>query len=197
MFTGIVQDVGTIVDIVKDGDWTIKIKTDKLSLLRTPVGASMACAGICLTLIAKTYNTFQVQASPETLSKTTVMKWKPGMRVNLEPALHVGDELGGHFVTGHVDGVAFVTAKTRDSNCVRMTFGAPAELARFLAPKGSATIDGVSLTVNEIDHAFFNVTLIPHTLEATTLGALSVDDAVNFEADMIARYAERLLHPQQ
>ena len=197
MFTGIVQDVGTIVDIVRDGDWTVKIKTDKLSLLRTSIGASMACAGICLTITSKTYNTFQVQASPETLSKTTIMKWTQGTRVNLEPALHVGDELGGHFVTGHVDGIAFVTAKTRENNCVRMTFAAPAELSRFLAPKGSATIDGVSLTVNEIDHAFFNVTLIPHTLDVTTLGALSVNDAVNFEADMIARYAERLLHPQQ
>ncbi len=197
MFTGIVQDMGTIVDIAKDGDWLIKIKTEKLSLLRTPIGASIACAGICLTVISKTYNTFQVQVSPETMSKTTVMKWTPGTRVNLEPALRVGDELGGHFVTGHVDGIAFVTAKTRENNCLRLQIGAPAELARFLAPKGSATIDGVALTVNEIDHAFFNVTLIPHTQDVTTLGGLAVDDAVNFEADMIARYAERLLHPQQ
>ncbi len=197
MFTGIVQDVGTVVDIVKDGDWLIKIKADKLSLFRTPIGASMACAGICLTIVSKSYSTFDVQVSPETLSKTTIMNWKPGTCVNLEPALRVGDELGGHFVTGHIDGVAFVTAKARENNCVRLQIGAPTELARFLAPKGSATIDGVSLTVNEIDHALFTVTLIPHTQEVTTLGELSVDDAVNFEADMIARYTERLLHPRQ
>jgi riboflavin synthase len=196
MFTGIVQDIGTVVDVVKNGDWLLKIKTDKLSLLNLSVGGSMACSGICLTIISKTYNTFQVQASAETLSKTTLMKWVPGTPVNLEPALRIGDELGGHMVTGHIDGVAFVAAKERIGDSLRLQLEAPHELARFLAPKGSVAIDGVSLTVNEIDHSFFKVNIIPHTQNVTTLGKFSIGDGVNFEADLLARYAERLLHPQ-
>jgi len=197
MFTGIIQDIGSVVDVDKSGDWTIKIKTEKLSSLNLAIGGSMACSGICLTIIAKSYNSFQVQASAETLSKTTIMKWAPGMCINLEPALRVGDELGGHMVTGHIDGVAFVAAKERVGDSLRVQFEAPHELARFLAPKGSVAIDGVSLTVNEIDHALFTVNLIPHTQNITTLGKLSVGDGVNFEADMLARYAERLLHAQE
>jgi riboflavin synthase len=196
MFTGVIQDVGTIVDIVKNGDWVLKIKTDKLSLLSLSVGASIACSGVCLTVISKTYNTFQVQVSAETLSKTTIMKWDVGRRINLEPSLRLGDEMGGHIVTGHIDGVAFVTGKAKVCDSLRLQFDAPHEMVRFLAPKGSVTIDGVSLTVNEIDHAFFNVNVIPHTQDVTTLGKLSLGDAVNFEADMLARYVERLSQPQ-
>jgi riboflavin synthase len=196
MFTGIIQDIGTVVDVEKSGDWTLKIKTNKLSLLNMQVGASVACSGICLTVIAKTYNTFQVQASAETLSKTTLMKWVSGTLINLEPALRLGDELGGHMVSGHIDGVAFVAGKEKAGDSIRFQFEAPHDLIRFIAPKGSVAIDGVSLTVNEIDHALFNVNVIPHTQTATTLNKLSVGDAVNFEADLLARYAERLLRPQ-
>lgn len=197
MFTGIVQDVGTVVEVDKSGDWTLKIKTNKLSLLNTTVGSSMSCAGVCLTIIAKTYNTFQVQASAETLSKTTIMKWVPGTLVNLEPAMRVGDELGGHIVTGHVDGVAFVASKEKCGDSIRYQFDAPHELSRFIAPKGSIAIDGASLTINAVDHALFNVNIIPHTQNVTTLSKLAVGDAVNFEVDLLARYAERLLHTQQ
>ncbi len=194
MFTGIVQDIGTVVEVVKNGDWTLKIKANKLSLLNMPIGASMSCSGVCLTVTSRTYNTFTVQCSAETLSKTTIMKWEPGTQINLEPPLRLGDELGGHMVTGHVDGVAFVAAKEKIGDSVSYQFDAPHELSRFLAPKGSAAIDGVSLTINGIDHALFKVNIIPHTQAVTTLGKLSVGDAVNLEVDLLARYAERLLH---
>jgi riboflavin synthase len=197
MFTGIIRDIGTVADIAKSDDWVLKIKTDKLPLFNVSVGSSIACSGICLTVISKTYNVFQVQVSAETLKRTTVMNWVPGAPVNLEPSLRMGDEMGGHIVTGHIDGVAFVVAKEKVGDSVRLQFDAPHELARFLAPKGSVTIDGVSLTVNEIDHALFNVNIIPHTQNATTLGKLSVGDGVNFEADMLARYVERLLQQQE
>ncbi|MDD4615869.1 MAG: riboflavin synthase [Alphaproteobacteria bacterium] len=194
MFTGIVQDTGTVVEVTKNGDWTLKIKASKLSLLNMPVGASIACSGVCLTIIAKTYNTFTVQCSAETLSKTTIMNWQPDTVINLEPPLRLGDDLGGHMVTGHVDGVAFVAAKKKIGDSISFQFDAPHELSRFLAPKGSVAIDGVSLTVNGVDHALFKVNIIPHTQSVTTLGKLSVGDAVNLEADILARYAERLLH---
>jgi riboflavin synthase len=196
MFTGIIQDIGTVVDVAKSGDWTIKIKTDKMSLLNMTIGSSMCCSGICLTIVSKTYNTFQVQASAETLSKTTMMKWLPGTQINLEPALRAGDPMGGHIVSGHVDGVAFIAAKERIDDSIRFQIDAPHEFSRFIAPKGSVAIDGVSLTINEINHALFNVNIIPHTQSATTLGKLSVGDGVNFEVDLLARYAERLLHTQ-
>jgi riboflavin synthase len=197
MFTGIIQDIGTVVDVVKNGDWEIKIKTDKLSLFNVSIGASVACSGICLTVISKSYNTFKVQASSETLSKTTIMKWEPGRLVNLEPAMRLGDEFGGHIVTGHIDGIAFVTSKERIGDSVKLQFDAPHEFSRFLAPKGSVTIDGVSLTINELDHALFNVNIIPHTQNETTLGKISVGTAVNLEVDMFARYIERLMRPQE
>ncbi len=196
MFTGIIQDIGTVVDVAKSGDWVFKIKTDKLSLLNMSVGSSMCCSGICLTLISKSYNMFQVQVSAETLAKTTMMKWGPGTLMNLEPALRLGDEMGGHLVSGHVDGVAFVASKEKIEDSLRFQFDAPHEFSRFFAPKGSVAIDGVSLTVNEINHALFSVNIIPHTQTATTLGKLSVGDAVNFEVDLMARYAERLIHTQ-
>ena len=196
MFTGLIRDIGTVVDVAKSGDWTLKIKTDKLSLANTAKGASIACAGICLTVISKTYNTFEVQVSGETLKKTTAMKWIPGTLINLEPALRLGDELGGHMVTGHIDGVAFLTAKEQVGESLRLQFDAPREMARFLAPKGSVALDGVSLTINEVDHTLFAVNIIPHTQKETTLGKLSVGDGVNFEADLFARYIERLSHPQ-
>jgi riboflavin synthase len=194
MFTGIVQDIGIVTDIAKKGDWLLTIKTNHMSLAHTTIGASVSCSGICLTVIAKTNDSFQVQASAETLAKTTMMHWQSGTCINLEPALRMGDELGGHLVTGHVDGVAFVTSKNKEGDSIRLQFEAPAEYTRFLAPKGSAVVDGVSLTINEIDHARFGVNIIPHTQTATTLGKIAIGDAVNFEVDMIARYVEQLLH---
>ncbi|MGB9152550.1 MAG: riboflavin synthase [Alphaproteobacteria bacterium] len=193
MFTGIIQDIGIITGIVKSGDWLLTIKTEKLSLASTAIGASIACSGACLTVIAKSDNTFQVQASAETLDKTTMRDWKSGTRINLEPALRMGDELGGHLVSGHVDGVAAVTARWQEGDSVRLQFEVSHELSRFLASKGSAVIDGVSLTVNECEGMLFDVNIIPHTQTATTLGALNVGDKVNFEVDLIARYTERLL----
>ena len=168
------------------------IKTG-LPLTNTAIGASIACSGACLTVIAKTADTFDVQVSGETLAKTTLKHWTIGTNVNLEPALRMGDELGGHLVTGHVDGVARVVGVKREGDSIRLTFEAPKDLARFLAPKGSAVIEGVSLTVNEVDGATFGVNIIPHTQTATTLGALREGDSVNFEVDMIARYLDRLL----
>ena len=193
MFTGIIQDIGLVTSIVKNGDWVVTIETEKLSLTHTVIGASISCAGACLTVIEKTDQTFSAQVSAETLDKTTLKNWRVGARVNLEPALRMGDELGGHLVAGHVDGVARVAARKAEGDSVRLQFAAPQELASFLAPKGSAVIDGTSLTINEVNDALFGVNIIPHTQTETTLGALDVGDLVNFEADMIARYVERLL----
>jgi len=194
MFTGIVQDIGTVTDIVKNADWLLTIKTDKLSLATTAIGASIACSGVCLTVIARTPESFQVQASAETLGKTTLKFWRQGTRINLEPALRLGDELGGHLVTGHVDGVAHVVSRQAEGESIRLQFDAPSELSRFLAPKGSAVIEGVSLTINDVEQTRFGVNIIPHTQTATTLGDLAVGAGVNFEVDMIARYLDRLLH---
>jgi riboflavin synthase len=193
MFTGIVQDVGTVTDITRNGDWRLTITPDHLSLAQTAVGASMSCAGICLTIIERTDTAFQAQASTETLNRTTMMKWKVGTRINLEPALRMGDELGGHIVTGHIDGIAYLVEKRKELDSVRLRFEAPPELRRYIAPKGSVALDGVSLTVNEVEGNHFGLNIIPHTQAVTTLGALSIGDAVNLEADMMARYAERLL----
>ncbi|MCL2474232.1 MAG: riboflavin synthase [Alphaproteobacteria bacterium] len=195
MFTGIVRDVGTVVDITQNADRVFKIKTEKLSLFNTNIGASMCCSGVCLTVVSKFFNTFVVQASAETLSKTTLLNWGVGTKVNLEPALRLGDELGGHIVTGHVDGVAFVSAKEKSGDSIKLQFEAGAELSRFLAPKGSVTIDGVSLTINSVSHASFEVNIIPHTRLETTLDKLSVGDGVNLEIDVLARYLERLQRP--
>jgi riboflavin synthase len=193
MFTGIIQDIGTVTSIVKEGDWRLTIETDQLSLAHTAIGASISCSGACLTVISKTDKRFDVQASAETLDKTTLKNWQAGTRTNLEPALRMGDELGGHLVSGHVDGVAGVTAVTSEKDSIRIEFEAPKALARFLAPKGSAVIEGVSLTINQVEGNRFGVNLIPHTQQATTLGNLKVGDQVNFEVDMIARYLDRLL----
>jgi riboflavin synthase len=192
MFTGIIQNIGTVAEIVKQGDWVLTIKTG-LPLAATPIGASIACSGACLTVISKTADTFTVQASHETIDVTTIKHWSVGTRVNLEPALRMGDELGGHLVSGHVDGIAKLFSRAADSDSVRLIFDAPEAFQRFIAPKGSVVIDGVSLTVNEADGARFGINIIPHTQTATTLGALQAGDEVNFEVDLIARYLDRLI----
>lgn len=192
MFTGIIQDIGVIEDIDRLGDWTVTIAT-RLPLESTKPGASIACSGICLTVIDIKPNSFRVQVSAETLARTTAAHWNIGSKVNLEPALRMGDELGGHMVAGHVDGLAAVVAKRREGDSFRLRFEAPKELAVFLAPKGSVALDGVSLTVNDVEDSLFGVNIIPHTRLMTTLGQKMPGEPVNFEADMIARYVARIV----
>jgi riboflavin synthase len=158
------------------------------------MGASIACDGVCLTVVAKGSNWFDVDISAETVSKTNIgrNRWPVGQLLNLERALRVGDELGGHIVSGHVDGVADVTGWQDDGDSTRATFRVPDALARFIAPKGSVALNGTSLTVNEVDGATFGINLIPHTKQVTTWGAVGVGDAVNIEVDTMARYVARL-----
>jgi len=192
MFTGIVTHIGKIGSIDKKGDWTFSILApDFVEALS--VGASVACSGVCLTVVRRDPESFDVQASAETLSKTTLGSWNSGGRVNLERALRMGDELGGHMVSGHVDGVAHVVSRVAEGESLRFVFEAPAAFAPFLASKGSVALDGVSLTVNEIEGARFGVNIIPHTQGATTMGQRQAGDALNLEVDTIARYVRRML----
>jgi riboflavin synthase len=195
MFTGIVTDVGRIASVSKNGDTRVRIDC-AYDADGIDIGASIACAGVCLTVVDRGPRDsgawFDVDASAETLSKTNLGAWAKGTRVNLERALKVGDELGGHVVTGHVDGVAEVVSVTRDGDSTRVTFRAPESLARFIAEKGSVTLNGASLTVNEVAGATFGVNLIPHTKEVTTWGEVAVGDRVNLEIDILARYVARL-----
>ncbi|MBV8061557.1 MAG: riboflavin synthase, partial [Alphaproteobacteria bacterium] len=156
-------------------------------------GASIACNGVCLTVIRKTVDSFTVQMSAETVGLTTAQFWQVGARINLEPALRAGDELGGHYVSGHVDGLATVVSRKADGDSQRFVFEVPDRFASFIASKGSVALEGVSLTVNEVDGLRFGVCLIPHTLTHTTLNALQVGDKVNLEVDMVARYVRRMM----
>jgi len=194
MFTGIVQDVGTVAALEPQGaDVRLVIAVERLDLGRLALGDSICVQGCCVTAVAIEGKRFSADLSRETLAVTTLGNLKPGARVNLEPALRAGDPLGGHLVCGHVDGIARIVARASDARSLRLTIEAPAELARYVARKGSVTIDGVSLTVNDVDGARFGVNLIPHTQAVTTLGELSAGMAVNLEVDQIARYLERLL----
>ena len=196
MFTGLVTDVGTIRSIVGAGDRRIEIETS-YPIAEIAIGASIACSGVCLTAVELGDNWFAVEASEETLSKTTVGDWVAQRRINLERSLRIGDELGGHLVFGHVDGVATVAGRRPDGDSIRFTIQAPAELAAFIASKGSIALDGVSLTVNEVDGTRFGVNVIPHTAEATTFGELEVGSRVNLEVDMLARYVARQLESRK
>ena len=194
MFTGIITDIGTILEIEQRGDLRVRIGTG-YDVAGIDIGASIACDGVCLTVVDKGADPqgwFDVDASAETASKTTLNTWTKGGRLNLERALRVGDELGGHIVSGHVDGTAQVVAMADEGDSTRITFKAPAELARFIAPKGSVALDGTSLTVNEVDGARFGVNLIPHTKDVTTWADVGEGDAVNLEIDTMARYVARL-----
>jgi riboflavin synthase len=194
MFTGIVQAVGSVVALTpKGGDVELLIDAAGLGLEGVALGDSIAVAGACLTVTRLDGRRFAADVSNETLAKTTLGGLAAGGRVNLEKARCAGDALGGHYVTGHVDGVATVRALHDDARSLRLVFEVPAALARYVAAKGSVTIEGVSLTVNEVDGATFGVNLIPHTREVTTLGALRVGANVNVEIDIIARYVERML----
>ena len=194
MFTGIITDLGRIRAAADEvgGARRFEIETG-FDMDAVEIGASIACAGACLTVTEKGKGWFAALASAETLAKTTLGSWQIDARVNLERALALGQELGGHLVSGHVDGVAHLVAADVEGGSKRLSFEVPSTLARFIAPKGSVTLDGVSLTVNEVSGAVFGVNVIPHTLEATTLGGLGVGDAVNLEIDLLARYVARLL----
>jgi len=194
MFTGIVTDIGRILETRVTGDLRARIAT-RHDVTRIDIGASIACDGVCLTVVALgtvPENWFEVEISAETVSKTNLAGWRPGGRVNLERALRVGDELGGHIVSGHVDGLAEVIAVQPEAGSLRLRFRAPEALARFIAPKGSVALNGTSLTVNEVEGAEFGVNLIAHTRTVTTWGAVAVGDAVNLEVDTMARYVARL-----
>lgn len=191
MFTGIITDIGTISTIERKDDMTARITTgyDTSSI---DLGASIASNGVCLTVTALGPDWYDVFISGETLDKTNLGDWTVGQRVNLERALKVGDELGGHIVSGHVDGVAVVTDVHSDGDSTRISFEAPSALARFIAPKGSVALNGTSLTVNEVDGDTFGVNLITHTKEVTTWGDVKVGDRINLEIDTLARYVARL-----
>ncbi len=191
MFTGIITDIGRIVGLEKRGDLRARIATG-YDTGTIDIGASIACDGVCLTVVALGPDWFEVEISAETLSKTNLGAWREGGRINLERALKVGDELGGHIVSGHVDGLAEVVARRDEGDSTRLTFRAPAELAGFIAPKGSVALNGTSLTVNDVEGREFGVNLIPHTKAVTTWGAVEVGDRVNLEIDTLARYVARL-----
>ena len=199
MFTGIVTDIGEIVSVDpggKAGDRRFVIAT-RHDMTPIAIGASIACSGCCLTVIEKSAGRFAVEVSAESLDKTHLGDWTVGSRLNLELSLKLGDELGGHLVYGHVDGVGKIASMTPEGGSVRFVFEAPTEVARFVAAKGSIAIDGISLTVNEVDGNRFGVNVISHTQAVTTLGQARVGQRVNLEVDMLARYVARLLEHQK
>ena len=193
MFTGIITDIGTIRSVTQRGDLRIEIATG-YDVTSVDMGASIACDGVCLTVVEKTSDSFCVDVSAESAGLTTIGDWKTGRPVNLERALKVGDELGGHIVSGHVDGVGEVTSLSTDADSHRFSFSVPTDLSRQIAAKGSITIDGISLTVNEVGENTFGVNIIPHTMAVTSIGKKQIGDAVNLEVDMLARYVARLLN---
>ena len=194
MFTGIVTDLGVVKALKQQGDLRARIGTS-YDITGIDLGASIACEGVCLTVVAMGANDgnwFDVDISAESVSATNITTWAVGRRINLERALRLGDELGGHIVSGHVDGVAQIISMTQDGDSTRFVFRAPQDLARFVAPKGSVALNGTSLTVNAVDGCDFGVNIIPHTKEVTTWGDAAVGDTVNIEIDTMARYVARL-----
>lgn len=194
MFTGIVTDLGEVRRVVRGAGRETRFEiASHYDGATIAVGASIAHNGVCLTIVDKGADWHAVEVSGETLSKTSLGSWVEGTKVNLERALAIGDELGGHIVSGHVDGVAKVVSIRPDNQSFRFVFESPAELAKFVAPKGSVALDGVSLTVNEVEGRNFGINIIPHTQAVTTFGTLREGDFVNMEIDMLARYVARLL----
>ncbi len=196
MFTGLVKDIGTIKSIDKNnGDMRIEIDTN-MNLSNINIGASICCSGCCLTVVEKAKNSFSVDVSNETLSKTNLGAWRVMNQVNLEPSLKVGDEVGGHFVSGHIDATSKVIDIVKDAGSYRFEIEIPKNLDKYIATKGSIAIDGISLTVNEVNSNSFGVNIIPHTWSNTTLNARKVGDLVNIEIDLLARYVVRSLETQ-
>ncbi|MEZ5684751.1 MAG: riboflavin synthase [Paracoccaceae bacterium] len=191
MFTGIITDIGEVLELEQAGDLRARIGC-AYDMEGVDIGASIACNGVCLTVISKGADWFDVQISAESVAKTNIGDWAVGARLNLERALKVGDELGGHIVSGHVDGVAELVAMTDEGDSTRFTFRAPETLARFIAPKGSVALNGTSLTVNEVSGCDFGVNIIPHTKAVTIWGRAQVGDRINLEIDTLARYVARL-----
>ena len=192
MFTGIITDVGEIRTIEQAGDTHFKIATG-YDTAGIEIGASIACSGPCLTVVEKDADWFRVTVSAETLARSTMASWQIGHKINLERALKIGDELGGHIVSGHVDDIASVVAKRPEGESIRFDIEVSEPFAPYIAPKGSVCLDGVSLTVNDVAGAVFGVNIIPHTSDNTTFGGLDVGDRVNLEIDMLARYVARLI----
>ncbi|KQO08146.1 riboflavin synthase [Sphingomonas sp. Leaf242] len=202
MFTGIITDIGTVARVESPGDTRIVVRT-AYDTETVDLGASISCSGVCLTVVDKGPNWFAVDVSGETISRTAKDQWTEGRQFNLERAMKLGDELGGHIVTGHVDGLGTVVAVSEDGGSHRVTIRAGADIAPFIAPKGSVTVDGVSLTVNsvrDIDgvdgqrEVEFGLNIIPHTWSVTTLGTIHVEQSVNIEIDVLARYLQRMEH---
>ena len=193
MFTGIVTDIGTIIELEKRGDLRARVTTN-YDMSTVAIGASIACDGICLTVIKTGSNWFDVEISAESVEKTHLKfgTWVIGASVNLERALRVGDELGGHIVSGHVDGVVEIVDMKDEGDSTRFVFLAPSDLQKFIAPKGSVALNGTSLTVNEVHSSQFGVNVIPHTKEVTTWGSSKIGDFLNLEIDTLARYVARL-----
>lgn len=196
MFTGLVTDIGEVLSVEPRGELRrLRIATS-YPLEEIALGASIACAGVCLTVVALAREgnrtVFDVDAAAETLARTNVADWAAGRRINLERSLKIGDELGGHIVTGHVDGVATILSRGDFDGMARFWIEAPRELSRFIAQKGSVALDGTSLTVNEVEGDRFSLLIIPHTLAVTTWGGYEVGDRLNLEVDLMARYAARL-----
>ena len=193
MFTGIIIDTGRVTSLTeKGGDLEMGIDAAALEDSRMALGDSVSVQGACLTVARKEGTRFYADVSRETMAKTTLGTYGPGSKVNLEPSLRAGDALGGHMVSGHVDAVGKLRTLVQDARSWRLEIELPASLMRFVAPKGSICVNGVSLTVNNVDGRNFDVNIIPHTLKVTTLGELKVDDGVNIEIDVIARYLDRL-----
>ncbi len=195
MFTGIITDIGEVVAVERRGDLHARIRTD-YDVDTIDIGASIACSGACLTVVEKGPDWFAVDISGETESRTTLAAWRPGARINLERALRVGDELGGHVVTGHVDSVGEIRKITPVGEFRRVEIGLPKSIARLVSTKGSVAVDGISMTVNAVTADSFEVNVIPHTQQHTTLGGAKAGDKVNLEVDMLARYVQRLMEPE-
>ena len=195
MFTGIITDVGSVRSVIKTGDWRFEFNT-AYETAKIDLGASIACSGCCLTVVDRGPGWFAAEVSAETMSKTICSTWERGSLVNFERPLKAGDELGGHIVSGHVDGVGTITLIEPEGDSLRFQFKAPEELSPFIASKGSIAVNGVSLTVNEVSDAIFGVNIIPHTRENTTFRSFQVGALVNLEIDLLARYVARLLEKE-
>ncbi len=197
MFTGIVTDIGTVTTVESPGDTRVVVST-AYDTATVDLGASISCSGVCLTVVDKGPNWFAVDVSGETISRTAKDQWNEGRKFNLERAMKLGDELGGHIVTGHVDGLGTVVALAEEGGSHRVTIRAGADIAPFIAPKGSVTVDGVSLTVNSVQdidgEVEFGLNIIPHTWAVTTLGTIKMGQSVNIEIDVLARYLQRMEH---